>query len=104
MGERFLADAAHLEKVNETAYRHEYLGEEVDTGLEVFTNVLLRPIAQSEIANFDRVRQGLDFGYAVDPLCFERMHFDRTRPALYICRNKRTKPIQPAVLEESTAV
>lgn len=29
LGERFLADAAHLEKVNETAYRHEYLGEEV---------------------------------------------------------------------------
>jgi len=84
LGERFLADAEHLKKTNETAYRHEYLGEEVGTGLEVFNNVELRIIAQDEIAAFDRIRQGLDFGYAVDPLCFERMHYDRTRRRLYI--------------------
>ena len=84
LGDRFLADAAHLEKTNETAYRHEYLGEEVGTGLEVFTNVELRAITENEIATFDRIRQGLDFGYAVDPLCFERMHYDRTRRRLYL--------------------
>jgi phage terminase large subunit len=84
LGERFLVDAEHLKKVNETAYRHEYLGEEVGTGLEVFTNVELRVISQEEIAIFDRIRQGLDFGYAVDPLCFERMHYDRTRRRLYL--------------------
>lgn len=84
LGERFLADAEHLKKVNETAYRHEYLGEEVGTGLEIFTNVELRPITDNEIAIFDRIKQGLDFGYAVDPLCFERIHYDRTRRRLYI--------------------
>ena len=84
LGERFLSDAEHLKKVNETAYRHEYLGEEVGTGLEVFTNVELRVITQDEIAAFDRIRQGLDFGYAVDPLCFERMHYDRMRRRLYL--------------------
>ena len=84
LGERFLADAEHLKKVNETAYRHEYLGEEVGTGLEVFTNIELRTISDEEIATFDRIRQGLDFGYAVDPLAFERMHYDRTRRRLYI--------------------
>ena len=84
LGERFLADAEHLKKTNETAYRHEYLGEEVGTGLEVFNNVELRIITQDEIAAFDRIRQGLDFGYAVDPLCFERMHYDRTRRRLYL--------------------
>lgn len=84
LGERFLADAEHLKKVNETAYRHEYLGEEVGTGLEVFNNIELRIITQDEIAAFDRIRQGLDFGYAVDPLCFERMHYDRKRRRLYI--------------------
>jgi len=86
LGERFLADAAHLEKVNETAYRHEYLGEEVGTGLEVFNNVELRPVGQDEINVFDQIRQGLDFGYAVDPLCFVRMHYDRTRRRLYLFR------------------
>lgn len=84
LGERFLADAEHLKKTNETAYRHEYLGEEVGTGLEIFNNVELRIIAQDEIAAFDRIRQGLDFGYAVDPLAFERMHYDRTRRRLYL--------------------
>ncbi len=84
LGERFLTDAEHLKKVNETAYRHEYLGEEVGTGLEIFTNIELRTITQDEIAVFDRIRQGLDFGYAVDPLCFERMHYDRKRRRLYI--------------------
>ena len=84
LGERFLADAEHLKKTNETAYRHEYLGEEVGTGLEVFNNVELRIITQDEIAAFDRIRQGLDFGYAVDPLCFERMHYDRMRRRLYL--------------------
>lgn len=84
LGDRFLTDAEHLKKVNETAYRHEYLGEEVGTGLEIFTNVELRAIAQDEIAIFDRIRQGLDFGYAVDPLCFERMHYDRKRRRLYL--------------------
>ncbi|MCL5292550.1 MAG: PBSX family phage terminase large subunit [Actinobacteria bacterium] len=83
LGERFLADAEHLRSVNDTAYRHEYLGEEVGTGLEVFTNVELRVIAADERAIFDQIRQGLDFGYAVDPLCFERMHYDKTRRTLY---------------------
>ena len=84
LGERFLADAEHLKKTNEMAYRHEYLGEEVGTGLEIFTNIDLRTITEDEIAIFDRIRQGLDFGYAVDPLCFERMHYDRTRRRLYL--------------------
>jgi phage terminase large subunit len=84
LGERFLADAEHLKKTNETAYRHEYLGEEVGTGLEIFNNVELRIIAQDEIAVFDRIRQGLDFGYAVDPLAFERMHYDRKRRRIYL--------------------
>jgi len=84
LGERFLADAEHLKKTNETAYRHEYLGEEVGTGLEIFNNVELRIIAQDEVAAFDRIRQGLDFGYAVDPLCFERMHYDRKRRRIYL--------------------
>lgn len=84
LGERFLADAEHLKQVNETAYRHEYLGEEVGTGLEVFTNVELRPITTDEIGTFDQIRQGLDFGYAADPLAFVRLHYDSTRRRIYL--------------------
>ena len=84
LGERFLAEAAHLEQTNPTAYEHEYLGKEVGTGLEIFNNVEIREITDEEIAHFDRIRQGLDFGYAVDPAAFDRMHFDRTRRRLYL--------------------
>lgn len=84
LGEIFITEAEHLRKANEMAYRHEYLGEETGTGLEVFTNVTVRTITNKEIETFDRIRQGLDFGYAVDPLAFERMHYDRTRRRLYL--------------------
>ena len=83
LGETFLAEAEHIKNVNEQAYRHEYLGEEVGTGLEVFTNVEIRKITDEEIAIFDNIRQGLDFGYAVDPLAFERMHFEKQKRRLY---------------------
>ena len=83
LGERFLADAEHLRETNDTAYRHEYLGEEVGTGLEVFTNVILRRITPDDRSNFDGIRQGLDFGYAADPLCFEQMHYTRKKRELY---------------------
>lgn len=79
LGERFLADAEHLREVNETAYRHEYLGEEVGTGLEIFTNVTLETLGDIH----ENIRQGLDFGYAVDPVCFERMSFNQKKRRLY---------------------
>ena len=81
LGQSFIVEAEHLHKTNEIAYRHEYLGEEVGTGLEVFNNVTLEPI---DASGFDNIRQGLDFGYAVDPACFCRMHYDSTRRKLYI--------------------
>lgn len=83
LGKVFIAEAEHLKKTNEMAYRHEYLGEEVGTGLEVFTNVTLREITDEEIRVFDRIKQGLDFGYAADPVAFEKMHYDKTRKKLY---------------------
>lgn len=83
LGKIFIEEAKHLQKTNEMAYRHEYLGEEVGTGLEVFTNVTLRAITDDEIKIFDRIKQGLDFGYAVDPVAFEKMHYDKTRKKLY---------------------
>lgn len=84
LGETFLTEAAHLQQVNEMAYRHEYLGEEVGTGLEVFNNVQIRVITDEEITSFDQIRQGLDWGYAADPLCFIRMHYNRKKRQLYI--------------------
>ncbi len=84
LGKVFIAEAEHLKKTNYDAYRHEYLGEETGTGLEIFTNITLRPIEPAEISIFDRIYQGLDFGYAADPVCFEKVHYDKTRKKLYV--------------------
>lgn len=84
LGQRFIVEAEHLQEVNPTAYEHEYLGLEVGTGLEVFKNLDIREITKQEISDFDNIRQGLDFGYAADPLAFNRMHYDKTRRRLYM--------------------
>ena len=86
LGERFIADAEHLKITNHESYKHEYLGEEIGTGLEIFNNVVLRSIDDSEIAQFDHIRQGLDFGYAIDPLAFIRFNYNRKKRTIHIFR------------------
>ena len=54
------------------------------TGGEVFTNVEIRKISDSEKNEFDRVSRGLDWGYAADPLHYTVNHYDKTRRRLYI--------------------
>lgn len=84
LGEQFLIEAEHLKKVNPTAYAHEYGGKVTGTGGEVFSNLKLRKISDEEIATFDRIRRGIDWGYAIDPFHYGVMHYDKTRNRLYI--------------------
>ncbi|HBF5148190.1 PBSX family phage terminase, large subunit [Clostridioides difficile] len=84
LGEQFAVEAEHLKKVNPTKYEHDYIGVVTGTGGEVFTNVTVREISNEEINRFDRVRRGLDFGYAKDPLSYIVMNYDKTRKRLYI--------------------
>jgi len=84
LGERFIVDAEHLKTVNEAAYRHEYLGEETGTGLEVFNNVTIREITDEEIKEFAQIRQGIDWGYAVDPVVFLRAHYSAKKRTVYL--------------------
>lgn len=84
LGPQFIYEADKLKAKNETAYRHEYLGEITGTGGAVFENVTEKRITDEEIQQFDRRRYGLDFGFAVDPLAFISMHYDAKREILYI--------------------
>lgn len=86
LGEQFFIEANELKKRKIMAYRHEYLGEAIGTGGKVFDNVILREITPEEIAIFDKIRQGLDFGFAADPLAFLRMHYNKKQHRLYIYR------------------
>lgn len=84
LGEQFYIEAAELKKRKRLTYRHEYLGEAVGTGGKVFDNVVLREIKDEEIAIFDKIKQGLDFGFAADPLAFLRMHYNKKLHKLWI--------------------
>ncbi|MBB6632774.1 PBSX family phage terminase large subunit [Cohnella thailandensis] len=84
LGEQFFLEAESLRERNELAYRHEYLGEDTGTGGEVFRNLTLRRISDEEIASFDRIKRGLDFGFASHPSHYGVMHFDATRRRLFI--------------------
>ena len=77
LGESFLYEAERLREVNEKAYRHEYMGEAVGTGGEVFPNLVVRSITDEDVQNQTYIFQGLDFGFAVDPTCFLRVAYNR---------------------------
>ena len=84
LGEQFLIEAEHLKAIKPTAYQHEYMGEVTGTGGEVFTNVTIREITEDEIAVFDHIARGIDWGYAADPFHYTVNHYDKTRRRLYI--------------------
>lgn len=84
LGEQFLIEAEHLKETNERAYRHEYLGEPTGTGGNVFENIVEREITDEEIATFDRIYNGLDWGYYPDPWAFNRMQYDAGQRRLII--------------------
>ena len=67
LGKEFIAEAEALKATNERAYRHMYLGEVTGTGGQVFNNLELRTITDSEVGTLGRLYNGLDFGFAVDP-------------------------------------
>lgn len=84
LGSQFLSEAEHLKSTDERAYRHEYLGEAVGTGGNVFENLELRKITDKEISHFYRIYQGVDFGWFPDQLAFIRAHYDRNQETIYL--------------------
>jgi len=89
LGEQFFTEAEILREQNPRAYEHEYLGVPTGTGGNVFENVVVRDISDEEIAQFDRVYNGIDWGWYPDPFAFDRMHFDAARRTLYIFNEYR---------------
>lgn len=67
LGQAFIDDAEYLKATDELAYRHEYLGEPVGNGTEVFDRVEFRRVTDEEIAAFDNPVCGQDFGWYPDP-------------------------------------
>lgn len=84
LGSRFISDAEYLKEVNSTAYAHEYLGEVTGCGKEVFTNIKIDTISNEQIASFDRVYHGVDWGWYPDPWAFNSCYYQAGKKTLYI--------------------
>ena len=84
LGSQFFIEAEFLKKLDELAYKHEYLGEVTGTGGIIFNNVEDLSISDEMISHYDNLREGLDWGFAADPLAWNKLHYDKTRKCLYI--------------------
>ena len=102
LGAQFLAEAEYLKETDERAYQHEYLGIPVGTGGNVFENLELREITDKEIASFDMIYQGVDWGWFPDPFAFIRLHYDRAHETIYfideIYENKLTNEASAKII------
>lgn len=84
LGKAFIAEAEHLKEVNPVAYENEYMGEANGTGGAIFDNIIVREITDDEIAGFDRVYNGVDWGWYPDKYAFTRVHYEPAQLRLYI--------------------
>lgn len=84
LGKPFIDEAEHLKEVNPTAYENEYMGVANGTGGNVFDNVTIREITDDEIAQFDHVLNGVDWGWYPDKYAFNRVHYEPSQHTLYI--------------------
>ena len=99
LGEQFIVEAEQLKKINERAYIHEYLGQAIGTGGDVFQNVeeldmysprIIKDVNGNDMQGkpwveiFDAIYNGMDVGFAMDPTRVVRCHFNPNTLDLYI--------------------
>lgn len=84
LGSKFFDEAEYMKSVNEKQWRNVYLGEETGTGGNVFENIELREITDSEIETFDYIYMGIDWGWFPDPMAWTKMCYNPSQRTLYI--------------------
>ncbi len=84
LGEAFLLEAERLQEINPDAYRHEYLGEAIGTGGQVFPNLEIREITKEEADEMQYIYCGADWGFSVDPFAFVRCSYDRKTQTVFL--------------------
>ena len=83
ISDEFLEDAENTKRRNELKYRHEFLGEAIGNGIIPFPNLQIRQITKEDIANISIIRQGIDWGYGVDPVAFVRWGYSKKKKIIY---------------------
>lgn len=99
LGQQFIEEAEDLKRINPRAYEHEYMGKAIGTGGSVFPNACDLDMNErvpiydfdgniidytERWKTFDKIYNGIDWGFAMDPFRFVRMHYDAARLDLYI--------------------
>lgn len=82
--EQVMEDAEALRAADEEAYRHEYLGEPVGFGNEVFPRAEVRPVAEEEREKVRMVMYGVDWGFSSDPFCWVKVGYVPASRTLYV--------------------
>ena len=99
LGEQFIEEAEALKETNPRAYEHEYLGHAIGTGGDVFPNVCELDMSKlmditdqyGNVKNrvpmwqtFDKIYNGIDWGFAKDPFRYVRIYLDVKQLDVYI--------------------
>lgn len=81
----FIEEAEATRERNHRRYDWEYKGMAIGSGVVPFDNLQVERgiITDEMVENFDNIRNGLDFGYATDPLAFVRWHYDKKKNGIY---------------------
>ena len=83
ISEEFIKEAEAVKAKDETKYKLVYMGEPIGNGLVPFPNLEIREIEATEIAGLEKFRNGVDWGYGVDPLAFVRWGYDKKKGIIY---------------------
>lgn len=84
LGRPFIEEAEHLKEVNPDAYRHEYLGEPIGLGTEIFQFLEVRTITNEEIERQEKIYQGQDWGWEPDPKAFVRASYSHATETIML--------------------
>ena len=96
LGAPFVEEAEYLRDTNEQAWRWEYLGEITGTGGAIFDNVHEAKLSDSRIRTFQRIRNGVDWGWFPDPWRFVRCAWEPDARRLLIFEEHSANKMMPA--------
>ncbi|MDE6435641.1 MAG: PBSX family phage terminase large subunit [Lachnospiraceae bacterium] len=86
LGQQFIDDAEHLKETNPKAYEHEYLGNPVGLGTNIFELIEVpeKGLSDDEIKRMERIYQGQDWGWYPDPKAFIRVYYNHNTEKIYL--------------------
>lgn len=82
--EQTVEDAEALKAADPEAYAHEYLGEPVGFGNEVFPRADVREITEDERGKISMTLYGVDWGFSSDPFCWVKVGYAPKTRTLYV--------------------